>query len=130
MTTTARPQAGTAPLCGQPVRRVEAPRFLTGKGQYLADIHLPGTKHAAILRSPVAHAIIQSIDTGAASAAPGVIAVFTGADLARISRPFSHLLPMPTIKPLEWYVLATDKVRYIGEPVAVVVADNRYLAED
>jgi len=130
MTTTARPETRTAPLCGQPVRRVEAPRFLAGKGQYIADIHLPSTKHAAILRSPVAHAVIRSIDTSAASAAPGVIAAYTGADLARISRPFSHLLPIPTIKPLEWYVLATGKVRYIGEPLAVVVADNRYLAED
>jgi aerobic carbon-monoxide dehydrogenase large subunit len=130
MTTTTRREARTAPLCGQPIRRVEATRFLAGQGQYLADVRLPGTKHAAILRSPVAHARIRSIDTGAAAAAPGVVAVFTGADLARISKPFSPLLPIPTIKPLEWYVLATGKVRYVGEPVAVVVADDRYLAED
>jgi aerobic carbon-monoxide dehydrogenase large subunit len=130
MTTTTRREAGTARLCGQPIRRVEATRFLAGQGQYLADIRLPGTKHAAILRSPVAHARIRSIDTSAAAAFPGVVAVFTGADLARISKPFSPMLPIPTIKPLEWYVLATDKVRYVGEPVAVVVADNRYLAED
>jgi carbon-monoxide dehydrogenase large subunit len=108
---------------------VEATRFLAGQGQYLADVRLPGTKHAAILRSPVAHARIRSIDTSAA-AAPGVVAVFTGADLARISKPFSPLLPIPTIKPLEWYVLAIDKVRSVGEPIAVVVADDRYLAED
>jgi carbon-monoxide dehydrogenase large subunit len=130
VTTTERREALAAPLCGQPVRRLEATRFLAGKGQYLADIHVPGAKHAAILRSPLAHAVVQSIDTSAASAAPGVVAVFTGADLARISKPFSHLLPMPTIKPLEWYVLATGKVRYVGEPIAVVVADSRYLAED
>lgn len=130
MTTTTPRQARTAPLCGQPIRRVEATRFLAGQGQYLADIRLPGTKHAAILRSPVAHARIRSIDTGAAAAAPGVVAVYTGADLARLSKPFSPLLPIPTIKPLEWYVLATDKARYVGEPVAVVVADDRYLAED
>jgi carbon-monoxide dehydrogenase large subunit len=130
MTTTTHREARTAPLCGQPIRSVEATRFLAGQGQYLADVRLPGTKQAAILRSPVAHARIRSIDTSAAAVAPGVVAVFTGADLSRISKPFSPLLPIPTIKPLEWYVLATDKVRYVGEPIAVVVADNRYLAED
>src|SRR5262249_34927055 len=91
---------------------------------------MPGMKHAAILRSPVAHATIRSIDTSTAAIAPGVVAVYTGSELARISKPFSPLLPIPTMKPLEWYVLATDRVRYVGEPLAVVVADNRYLAED
>lgn len=130
MTITAPAESVTAPYSGQPVRRVEAARFLAGKAQYVADIRLPGMKHAAILRSPVAHAKIRSIETSAAAAAPGVVAVYTGSELARISKPFATLLPIPTMKPLEWYALAIDRVRFAGEPVAVVVADNRYLAED
>jgi carbon-monoxide dehydrogenase large subunit len=117
-------------LVGQALLRVEDARFLTGNGEYLADVAAPGLKHAAILRSTAAHARITRLDLSAARAAPGVVAAFGGADLAAVSKPFSHLLPMPTIKPLEWHVLATDKVRFVGEPLAVVVADSRALAED
>jgi carbon-monoxide dehydrogenase large subunit len=122
----------TAPvaLVGSPVRRREDDRFLTGKGEFVGDVTLPDMKHIAIVRSPVAHARIASIDTTAARAFPGVVAVFTGADLARLTNPLSHLLPIPTIKPLEWHVLTVDKVRFVGEPVAAVVADSRYIAED
>ena len=118
------------PMIGQRVHRVEDVRFLTGRGTYLADLDVPGLKHIAILRSPHAHALIRSIDIAPALESPGVVAAFTGAELARVSQPFSHLLPLPTIKPLEWYVLATDKVRFVGEPIAVVVAGSRYQAED
>ena len=115
---------------GDSPRRVEDARFLTGQGEYLADVRLPGTRHMAILRSPVAHARISGVDLEPALAMPGVRAAFAGSELAALSRPFSHLLPIPTIKPLEWSVLAVDKVRFVGEPVAVVVADSRYQAED
>ncbi|HET9618121.1 MAG TPA: hypothetical protein VFP74_13215, partial [Pseudolabrys sp.] len=71
----------TTDVLGAPVRRVEDPRFITGNGRYLDDIKLPAMTHMAILRSPYAHANIRSIDTSAAKDAPGVIAVFTGADI-------------------------------------------------
>lgn len=115
---------------GASVRRVEDTRLLTGAAQYLADSEPPGAKHLAVLRSTVAHGRITRLESSAARVLPGVHAFFHGRDLAAVSKPFSHLLPMPTIKPLEWGVLAQDKVRYVGEPVAVVVADNRYIAED
>ena len=103
---------------------------MTGAARYLSDTEPPGAKHLGILRSTVAHGRIVRIDASAALALPGVHAFFTGPDLSAVSRPFSHLLPMPTIKPLEWGVLASEKVRYVGEPVGVVVADDRYVAED
>ena len=115
---------------GARVRRVEDHRLMTGAARYLSDTEPPGAKHLGILRSTVAHGRIIRIDASAALALPGVHAFFVGSDLGAVSRPFSHLLPMPTIKPLEWGVLAVDKVRYVGEPVAVVVADSRYVAED
>jgi carbon-monoxide dehydrogenase large subunit len=115
---------------GTRVQRVEDPRFLTGQATYLADVQLPNMKHVAILRSPVAHARIRHVSVERARSAAGVIAAFTGEELAAVSHPFSHMLPMPTIKPHEWFVLATDKVRFVGEPVAAVVAETRYLAED
>jgi carbon-monoxide dehydrogenase large subunit len=115
---------------GDRLGRVEDERFLTGRGEFLDDVRLPGMLHVAILRATSPHARIRAIDVGSALALPGVVAAFTGTDLARVSKPFSHLLPMPTIKPLEWHVLATDKVRHVGEPIAAVVAESRYVAED
>jgi len=113
------------------MKRVEDPRLVTGAGKYLADIQLPGMLHAAILRSPYAHARIRSIDVSEAAAMPGVVAVYTGKD-------FADLPPMPCA----WQaggvenhvntprVLEIDKVTFTGAGVAVVVAENRYLAED
>ncbi len=116
---------------GDRVPRVEDERFLTGQGQYLGDLQRPDLKHVAILRSPLAHARVRGIDAGNALSLPGVIAVFTGPELAAECNPFSHLLPMiPTLQQIQWYPLATDKVRFVGEPVAAVVADSRYAAED
>ncbi len=112
------------------VRR-EDPRFLTGRGRYLADHNPAGLHHVALLRSTAAHARIVSIDTSAAAALPGVIGVFTQADLdAAGARRMGHLLDMPGMRPLEWTVLATDRVRFAGEPLAAVVAVSRAVAED
>ena len=114
---------------GARVKRVEDPRFLTGEARYLADIQLPGTVHAAFVRSPYGHARIRSIDTSAAKAHPGVIAVFTAEDVAALP-PLASSLPIEGLVPTPQPVLAKDKVRFVGEAVAVVVAENRYIAED
>ncbi|MEN3274722.1 MAG: 2-furoyl-CoA dehydrogenase large subunit [Massilia sp.] len=115
------------PFLGRPLRRVEDATLLTGRGQYGDDVGVkPGTLHAAIVRSPHAHAIINGIDSKRAEAAPGVRAVLTGRDLGAWSKPFV----VGVKAPMEMWALALDRVRYAGEPVAVVVADSRYLAED
>jgi len=113
---------------GKSIRRVEDPRFLRGRGGYVADLVLPGMLHAAVLRSPHPHARIVSIDTSRAEAAPGVHAVVTGAQAAELTDPLPDFGPNPAAH--TWRCLAVDKVRYVGEGVAVVVADDRYLAED
>ncbi len=105
--------------------RKEDPRFIRGMGRYVDDIRLPGMLHLAILRSPVAHARIVSIDTTAAQAHPKVKAVVTGADLAA-----QGLAWMPTLSNDVQAVLATDKVRFQGQEVAFVVAEDRYSARD
>jgi carbon-monoxide dehydrogenase large subunit len=105
--------------------RKEDPRFLRGKGHYCDDVQLPGMLHLAILRSPVAHARIVSIDTSAAEAHPKVRAVVTGAALAE-----KGLAWMPTLSNDVQAVLATDKVRFQGQEVAFVVAEDRYSARD
>jgi aerobic carbon-monoxide dehydrogenase large subunit len=118
---------------GASVNRSEDPRILTGRGRYVDDIKLPGMLHAAFVRSPLAHGRVLAVDAEAARALPGVIAVLTGADLAAMTVPGQDPLfammggggPAP-----EYTLLATDKVRFAGDPVAVVVAESRYLAED
>ena len=111
--------------------RREDPRFLTGRGRYLADHAVPGLCHVAIRRSTQAHAVINAIDVSAARALPGVVAVVTQADLEVAgARPMTHLLPIPGIKPLSWGVLACDRVRFVGEPIVAVVATSRAVAED
>ncbi len=111
--------------------RKEDSRFLTGRGRYLADHHVDRLHHVALLRSPAAHAVIRGIDTGAAAALPGVVGVCTQADLdAAGAQRMGHLLDMPGMQPLEWTVLASDRVRFAGEPVAAVVATSRAIAED
>ncbi len=118
-------------VIGTSIKRREDPRLITGEAKYLDDIQLPGMLHAAILRSPYAHARIRRINTEKAAALPGVVAVFTGAD-------FKDLPPLPCA----WQaggvknnvntprVLEIDKVTFTGAGVAVVVAENRYIAED
>lgn len=114
-----------------PVRRNEDPRLLRGLGNFVDDIDPPGVLQVAILRSPYGHARIISIDTARARALPGVHAVYTASDLGAFNAPSPLVVPHPqlthgrTQRPL-----ATDKVCYIGEAVAMVVADDRYIAED
>jgi carbon-monoxide dehydrogenase large subunit len=107
------------------MHRKEDPRFVRGAGRYVDDVQLPGMLHLAILRSPLAHARIVSIDTSAAAAHPKVKAVVTGADLAA-----QGLAWMPTLSNDVQAVLATDKVRFQGQEVAFVVAEDRYSARD
>ena len=106
-------------------RRVEDNRFIRGKGQYVDDIVLPGMLHMEILRSPVAHARIKSIDTSAAWEVPGVRLVMTGDTMAA-----RNLAWMPTLSYDTQAVLATDKVRFQGQEVAAVIADDPYIAKD
>src|SRR5512132_1169595 len=110
---------------GRSVKRKEDDRFLQGRGNYVDDINLPGMLHMSILRSPVAHARINSIDTSAAEALPGVVAVVTGELLAQ-----HNLAWMPTLSGDTQAVLATDKVRMQGQEVACVIAEDPYVAHD
>ncbi len=110
---------------GESIKRKEDGRFLRGKGSYLDDFVLPNMLQMAILRSPYAHARIKSIDTSAASAKPGVIAVVTGELMAQ-----HKLAWMPTLSGDTQAVLATDKVRFQGQEVAAVIAETKYQAED
>ncbi len=115
---------------GRPVPRREDRVLTAGKGRFLADIDLPGMLHLAVLRSPHAHARITSIDTDAARSHPGVHAVFVADDLAETVRPFPVIWNPEGQKHYSIKPLASDKVRYVGEPVAVVIAESRPLAED
>jgi len=117
---------------GERVRRNEDPRLLAGRGTFVDDIQPPRLLHAAFLRSPHAHARIARIDTAAAKALPGVTAVFTSDDLPDAIRgPLPRLIPHPTLIHHKTQVaLAGRFVHHAGEPIAMVVADSRYLAED
>ena len=118
---------------GASVKRKEDPAFLTGKGRYVDDIHLPGMLHAAFVRSPYAHARIGRIDKKAALALPAVHTVLTYADLPESVRrqTLPLLMPHPAIRqPFMPYALAKDEACYAGEPVACVIAESRYVAED
>jgi aerobic carbon-monoxide dehydrogenase large subunit len=116
---------------GAPIRRREDLRLLTGRATFTDDIKLPHMLHAAILRSPHAHARIVSIDATRAQAIAGVVAVFTYQDIAPYAKPIPiRLYPLPGLERYLQHPLARDRVRYVGEPVAVVVAESRYLAED
>ena len=120
-------------LVGSRVKRVEDPRLLVGRGNYVGGMKLPGMAEMALLRSPHAHARIVAVHTEAARDLPGVNAVFTGADLRDRIRPMRADLDTqknPQYKACDWYPLAFDKVRYVGDAVALVVAANRYVAED
>ena len=121
----------TQQYIGAPITRVEDFRFLTGQGKYLDDIKLTGMLHAAILRSNHGHALIKSIDTTAALALPGVEGVFTYDDIASIAKVIPvRVFEIPGLDRYLQVPLAEQKVRYVGEPVAMVVAINRYVAED
>ena len=118
------------PAIGRSVRRQEDRRLLMGRGKYAADFRLPGMLHAAMLRSPHAHARLHAIRAQAALGLPGVVAVVTAEDLGNIGRIPVRLGPRPSVVACLQPPLAREKVRYVGEPVALVVAESRYLAED
>lgn len=125
---------------GQPIPRVEDERLLRGQGRYADDVMLPGALEVAFLRSPHAHARVESVDASAARVLAGVVAVYTGADVAHL-KPLTNaeelrvppglaekLDPLVRVWPMP--LLAVDEVSYVGEPVAMVVAESRYIAED
>ncbi len=129
MSDSAEPPASdpAARLLGQPMRRVEDRALLMGRGRYVDDFPVSRhTLHAHVLRSPHAHAVIRRMDTAAALAQAGVHAVITGEDVRKLSDPFLVALKAPVPQ----WALAVERVRYVGEPVALILADNRYLAED
>lgn len=115
---------------GARVQRVEDPLFLTGRAKYTGDIQLPGMVHAAFLRSPHPHARIVSIDATAAAALPGVVAVLTAAEMNAATAPFVITLDRPEVKTITRPMFPAEKAVFVGEPIAVVVADSRYIAED
>ncbi|MGO9256241.1 MAG: xanthine dehydrogenase family protein molybdopterin-binding subunit [Bryobacteraceae bacterium] len=124
-TTITKPEA----LVGKRIRRQEDPRLITGTAVYLDDIKMPGMHHACIVRSPHAAAKIRSIDTAPAAGSPGVVAVFTGKDIAALGAvPCASSLPGLRVPRHD--LLAQNRVYYVGHPVAVVVATDRYLARD
>jgi len=113
---------------GARVKRTEDPRYLTGRGQYVADLPNAGALHARFVRSPVAHARILSIDVGDVRESPGIVAVITGADWTDIG--ITCVSSYPGFNPSTMPVLASDVVRYVGEAVVMVLADDEYGAED
>jgi len=116
---------------GSPVERIEDFRFLRGRGQFVDDLARDDLLHAAILRSSVAHGHIRGIETGAARARPGVCAVISAADIgAAIPRIPLRQESAPEFEPFEQPVIAHGKVRYVGEPVAIVLAESAGAAED
>ena len=117
-------------LVGSPVERIEDLRFLRGRGQYVGDLALDGMLHAAILRSSVPHGRIRAIDASAARARPGVHAVITPADLGTMPLIPQRLDVLPAFESYQQPVLADRKVRYVGEPLAMVLAESPALAED
>src|SRR5262245_57652658 len=114
-------------LVGERVKRREDPRLIQGRATYVDDLALVGMQHLAFKRSDVAHAVIRSIDTSAAEAMDGVEGVFTGTQIAEMLPPMPIGTPFPSP---EHRAVTVDRVRYVGEPVAVVVARDRYLARD
>src|SRR6266571_4781217 len=115
---------------GQRVKRTEDPRLIKGLAHYVDDIGLPGTLHVAFVRSMYAHARINGIDTSEAMKAPGVVAVYTGEDIAEKVGPVPCAAALPDLKVPDYRVLATDKALFVGHPIAAVVANDKYLARD
>ena len=120
---------------GQPIKRNEDPRLLTGRALFTDDVQLAGMLHVAFLRSDLAHARIRSVELGGARERRGVVAVYTAGDLGEFWQPGPLLVPPPPVEQLEFHQrtqvpLAKEKIRHAGEAVAMVVAESRYLAED
>ena len=117
------------PLVGKRIRRREDPRLITGTATYVEDIQMPGMHYAVVVRSPHAAANIRSISTKAAAEAPGVVAVFTGKDTEKVG-PVPCGASLPGLRVPHHHILASKRVYFVGHPVAVVVARDRYLAQD
>ena len=117
-------------LLGARIKRVEDPRFLTGRARYVDDITRPGMLHVAFVRSTMAHADVTGVDVSAAAELPGVHDVLTGREVLALARPIVCNSTFETWQPTEYPALATDRVRFVGQTVAAVVADDRYVAED
>ena len=119
---------------GASVKRVEDGRFLVGKGTYVDDMRLPDTLEVALARSPHAHAHIKDIDVSKALGLPGVVRVLAGDEAAKKTKPQRIEVDTAVFradsKPVDWPCIAVAKVRHVGEIVAAVVADDRYVAED
>src|ERR671917_2395560 len=121
---------------GQPVPRMEDPKLLRGEGRYTDDLNLPAQAYAVMVRSPYAHGVINGIDTASAREMPGVLGVYTAADLARggygplkVIPAFKNRDGSPMRKPAR-FALASDRVRFVGDPVAFVVAESAAAARD
>src|SRR5574341_2234079 len=120
-------------IFGSGIKRREDPRLITGAAKYTDDLVLPGMAHLAVVRSPYAHARIRRIDTSKAAALPGVVAVFTGRQMKDAGFgpiPCAWVVPASDTKTPPYEPIAIDTARYMGNAVAVVVAEDRYLARD
>jgi len=124
----------TPRMLGQPIKRREDPRLITGAGQFLDDISMPGLLHMAVVRSPYGHAHVNGIDATAALAVPGIVAIVTANDVeGELKTPMPYEFgwqPFENVNDFARGALATDKVRYVGDPVAVVVGEDRYKVRD
>src|SRR5438552_9515676 len=115
---------------GQRIKRTEDPRLIKGLAHYVDDIGLPNILHVAFVRSIYAHARINGVDISEALKLPGVVAVYTGADIAEKVGPVPCAAALPDLKVPDYRVLATNHVVFVGQPIAVVVATDRYTARD
>jgi len=120
----------TRTLTGARLRRKEDRRILTGRGRYVDDIHAVGLLHGCFVRSPVAHATVRGLKTAAAAALPGVVAVITADDLADCVNPLDFGVPAEGLTTPTYTALSGDRVRHVGDPIAFIVAESRYVAED
>src|SRR5438552_15797512 len=117
-------------VLGRSVPRLEDPALVTGRGRFVGDISFPHQLHMRVVRSPYAHALLRRVDIAAARAAPGVVGVWTAADVADLP-PIDFRDPASeALRPYRQPLLAKDRLRYVGEPVATVFATDAYLAED
>src|SRR6516164_9365594 len=123
-------EAAPRPTLGRSLPRLEDPPLLTGRGQFVGDIGFPHQLHMRVVRSPYAHAALRRVDIAAALAAPGIVAVWTAADLVDMP-PIDFRDPAAeALRPYRQPLLARERLRYVGEPVAAVFATDPYLAED
>src|SRR5258705_10655656 len=122
-----RPQ--TSNYVGERVKRTEDPRLIKGLAHYVDDIRLPDTLHVAFVRSVYAHARVNNVDVSEALNAPGVVAIYTGKDVAKIG-PVPCASALPDLKVPDHRVLAQDKVYFVGHPIAAIVATDGYAARD